>query len=51
MKMVAANWLRSDKREDDLGGRFGSIVLATSSPMSKFTSNLVLQKYAAQIWC
>ncbi|KAI4334386.1 hypothetical protein L6164_019086 [Bauhinia variegata] len=32
MKMVAADWLRSDKREDDLGGRPGSIV----------------QKYAAQ---
>ncbi|KAM7522358.1 hypothetical protein LguiA_012260 [Lonicera macranthoides] len=26
MKMVAADWLRSDKREDDLGGRSGSIV-------------------------
>ncbi|XP_039017410.1 protein ENHANCED DISEASE RESISTANCE 2-like isoform X2 [Hibiscus syriacus] len=32
MQMVAADWLRSDKREDDLGGRPGSIV----------------QKYAAQ---
>ncbi|KAG4961253.1 Protein ENHANCED DISEASE RESISTANCE 2-like [Glycine soja] len=32
MKMVAADWVRSDKREDDLGGRPGSIV----------------QKYAAQ---
>ncbi|XP_064957773.1 protein ENHANCED DISEASE RESISTANCE 2-like isoform X3 [Musa acuminata AAA Group] len=32
MKMVAADWLKSDKREDDLGGRPGSIV----------------QKYAAQ---
>ncbi|KAF8397698.1 hypothetical protein HHK36_016620 [Tetracentron sinense] len=32
MRMVAADWLRSDKREDDLGGRPGSIV----------------QKYAAQ---
>ncbi|OMO67424.1 hypothetical protein CCACVL1_20525 [Corchorus capsularis] len=32
MKMVAADWLRSDKREDDLGGRPGGIV----------------QKYAAQ---
>lgn len=26
MKLVAADWLRSDKREDDLGGRPGSIV-------------------------
>lgn len=26
MKMVAADWLRSDKREDDLGSRSGSIV-------------------------
>ncbi|XP_038992733.1 protein ENHANCED DISEASE RESISTANCE 2-like [Hibiscus syriacus] len=26
MQMVAADWLRSDKREDDLGGRPGSIV-------------------------
>lgn len=26
MKMVAADWLKSDKREDDLGGRPGSIV-------------------------
>ncbi|XP_045806785.1 protein ENHANCED DISEASE RESISTANCE 2 [Trifolium pratense] len=32
MQMVAADWLRSDRREDDLGGRPGSIV----------------QKYAAQ---
>ncbi|KAF9594814.1 hypothetical protein IFM89_034797 [Coptis chinensis] len=32
MQMVAADWLKSDKREDDLGGRPGSIV----------------QKYAAQ---
>ncbi|MBA0774553.1 hypothetical protein Gotri_009755 [Gossypium trilobum] len=32
MQMVAADWLRSDKREDDLGGRPGGIV----------------QKYAAQ---
>lgn len=32
MQMVAADWVRSDKREDDLGGRPGSIV----------------QKYAAQ---
>ncbi|KAG8380504.1 hypothetical protein BUALT_Bualt06G0022500 [Buddleja alternifolia] len=32
MQMVAADWLRSDKREDDLAGRYGSIV----------------QKYAAQ---
>ncbi|XP_058094495.1 protein ENHANCED DISEASE RESISTANCE 2-like isoform X2 [Magnolia sinica] len=32
MQMVAADWLRSDKREDNLGGRPGSIV----------------QKYAAQ---
>jgi hypothetical protein len=26
MQMVAADWLRSDRREDDLGGRPGSIV-------------------------
>lgn len=26
MQMVAADWLRSDKREDDLGGRPGGIV-------------------------
>lgn len=26
MQMVAADWLRSDKREDDLAGRPGSIV-------------------------
>lgn len=32
MQLVAADWVRSDKREDDLGGRPGSIV----------------QKYAAQ---
>ncbi|XP_071934900.1 protein ENHANCED DISEASE RESISTANCE 2 isoform X1 [Coffea arabica] len=32
MQMVAADWIRSDKREDDLGGRPGGIV----------------QKYAAQ---
>ncbi|KAB1226254.1 Protein ENHANCED DISEASE RESISTANCE 2 [Morella rubra] len=32
MQMVGADWLKSDKREDDLGGRPGSIV----------------QKYAAQ---
>lgn len=26
MQMVAADWLKSNKREDDLGGRPGSIV-------------------------
>jgi DNA-directed RNA polymerase specialized sigma24 family protein len=26
MQMVAADWLRSDRREDDLGGRPGSIM-------------------------
>lgn len=26
MQMVGADWLRSDKREDDLAGRPGSIV-------------------------
>lgn len=26
MQMVGADWLRSDKREDDLAGRAGSIV-------------------------
>ncbi|KAI3470474.1 hypothetical protein Pfo_027137 [Paulownia fortunei] len=26
LQMVAADWLRSDKREDDLAGRYGSIV-------------------------
>lgn len=26
MQMVSADWIRSDKREDDLGGRPGSIV-------------------------
>ena len=26
MKMVVEDWLRSDKREDDLGGCSGSIV-------------------------
>jgi len=26
MEMVGADWLKSDKREDDLGGRAGSIV-------------------------
>lgn len=26
MQMVGADWLKSDKREDDLGGRQGGIV-------------------------
>lgn len=26
MQMVGADWLKSDKREDDLGGRPGGIV-------------------------
>ncbi|KAL8052115.1 hypothetical protein ABFX02_06G192400 [Erythranthe guttata] len=26
MQMVGADWIKSDKREDDLGGRFGGIV-------------------------
>lgn len=26
MQMVAADWLKSDKREDDLGGRPGGMV-------------------------
>ncbi|WRX32788.1 START domain - like 10 [Theobroma cacao] len=31
MQMVAADWLRSDKREDDLGGRPGGIVQVPGS--------------------
>lgn len=30
MQMVAADWLKSDKREDDLGGRPGGIVQVAS---------------------
>lgn len=30
MQMVAADWLKSDKREDDLAGRPGSIVQVDS---------------------
>ena len=30
MKMVAIDWLRFDKREDDRGGHFGSIVQVNS---------------------
>ena len=26
MQMIAADWLKSDKREDDLGGRPDSII-------------------------
>lgn len=26
MQMVAADWIRSDKREDNLAGRYGGIV-------------------------
>lgn len=32
MQMVAADWLRSDKREDDLAGRPESIVQAIFFP-------------------
>lgn len=30
MQMVAADWLKSDKQEDDLGGRPGGIVQVAS---------------------
>ena len=30
MQMVGADWLQSDRREDDLGGRPGSIVQVES---------------------
>lgn len=30
MQMVGADWLKSDKREDDLGGRPGGIVQVSS---------------------
>ncbi|KAL2985667.1 hypothetical protein AAZX31_12G164100 [Glycine max] len=38
MKMVAADWVRSDKREDDLGGRPGSI--AQGGPEFFFIVNI-----------
>ena len=45
MQMVAADWLKSDKREDDLAGRPGSIVqvdnyLLIISPYFQFRSPL-----------
>lgn len=42
MQMVAADWLKSDKREDDLGSRPGGIVqvlLMIESPL------LILEAY------
>ncbi|TYI35002.1 hypothetical protein ES332_A03G046200v1 [Gossypium tomentosum] len=43
MQMVAADWLRSDKREDDLGGRPGGIVqkyAARGGPQFFFIVNI-----------
>ncbi|KAI3458973.1 hypothetical protein Pfo_015636 [Paulownia fortunei] len=43
MQMVAADWLRSDKREDDLAGRYGGIVqkyAATGGPEFFFIINI-----------
>ncbi|PPR92158.1 hypothetical protein GOBAR_AA28516 [Gossypium barbadense] len=45
MQMVAADWLRSDKREDDLGGRPGGIVqkyAARGGPEFFFIVNIQL---------
>lgn len=44
MQMVAADWLRSDTREDDLGGRPGSIVqVLFISFFFKYMSSLIFQ--------
>ncbi|GFP95983.1 protein enhanced disease resistance 2 [Phtheirospermum japonicum] len=43
MQMVAADWLRSDKREDDIAGRYGGIVqkyAARGGPEFFFVINL-----------
>ena len=56
MQMVGADWIKSDKREDDLAGRPGGLVQVYSTGASNFPSNgkekksqpIFLQKYAAQ---
>ncbi|KAL6586390.1 hypothetical protein OROMI_001378 [Orobanche minor] len=43
MQMVAADWLRSDKREDDIAGRYGGIVqksAASGGPEFFFVVNM-----------
>ena len=50
MQMVAADWLKSDKREDDLGGRPGSIVqVHTNSYWFRFNAHLSHVKLIAFI--
>jgi hypothetical protein len=42
--MVGADWIKSDKREDDLAGRPGGLVQVYSSGASNFPSNGKEQK-------
>lgn len=42
MQMVGADWLRSDKREDDLAGRSGGLVkVQTDNKHLTFTGNYI----------
>lgn len=36
MQMVGADWIKSDKREDDLAGRPGGLVQVSSAEISNF---------------
>lgn len=37
MQMVGADWIKSDKREDDLAGRPGGLVQVSSAEVTNFS--------------
>jgi len=43
MQMVGADWIKSDKREDDLAGRPGGLVQVSYAKASNFVSSAVMK--------
>lgn len=41
--MVGADWIKSDKREDDLAGRPGGLVQVSNAKASNFVSSAVMK--------
>jgi hypothetical protein len=39
MQMVGADWIKSDKREDDLAGRPGGLIQVSDANVSNSISN------------
>lgn len=48
MELVAADWLKSDKREDDLGGRSGGIIQVSHISQHDLQSEICFFKWHIQ---